>query len=160
MPGRVLLYIHDLRMAPSGLQTVASQCIAVRVRLLNRVVTRIYDEALRPLGLKVSQMNVLVAAGMLGVARPGDVCERLCLEASTLSRNLERLRAQGWIESLPGADAREQPFRLTQSGKRLLERARPKWDAAQARVERLLGRAALERIGEAAQLAARGRLPD
>ncbi len=139
---------------------MASQCIAVRVRLLNRVVTRIYDEALRPLGLKVSQMNVLVAAGMLGVARPGEVCERLCLEASTLSRNLVRLRAQGWIESVPGADAREQPFRLTGSGKRLLERARPLWDAAQAEAGRLLGRAALERIGEAAQLAAKGRMPD
>ena len=54
---------------------VASECIAVRLRMLNRVVTNIYDDALRPLGLKVSQMNILVAAAKMGTARPIEVCE-------------------------------------------------------------------------------------
>jgi hypothetical protein len=40
---------------------IARECIAVRVRLLNRVITSLYDDALRPLGITVSQLNLLVA---------------------------------------------------------------------------------------------------
>src|SRR6266511_3526915 len=48
---------------------IAEECIAVRLRMLNRVITNIYDHALRPLDLKVSQMNILVAAASMGAAR-------------------------------------------------------------------------------------------
>ena len=81
---------------------VASECVAVRLRMLNRVVTNIYDDALRPLGLKVSQLNILVVTAKLGVARPAQMCEILRLDASTLSRNVERMRAHGWLEVVPG----------------------------------------------------------
>ena len=40
-----------------------------------------------------------------------------------LSRNVERMRAHGWLEAVSGEDARTQPFRLTAKGRRLLERA-------------------------------------
>ena len=49
---------------------IAGECIAVRLRMLNRVITNIYDNALRPLDLKVSQMNILVAAAKVGTVRP------------------------------------------------------------------------------------------
>ena len=71
------------------------------MRMLNRVVTNIYDEALRPLGLKVSQMNILAATLKMGVARPAAVCQRLHLDESTLSRNVERMKAKGWLEVVP-----------------------------------------------------------
>src|SRR4051795_7541299 len=102
---------------------IAGECIAVRLRMLNRIITNIYDDALRPLDLKVSQMNILVAAAKMGTARPADVCEHLHLDVSTLSRNVERMRARGWLEVVPGEDGRSQPFRLTPPGCRLLERA-------------------------------------
>ena len=118
---------------------IAGECIAVRLRMLNRVVTNIYDDALRTLGLKVSQMNILVAAAKMGTARPTDVCEHLHLDVSTLSRNVERMKARGWLEVVPDEDGRSQPFRLTSQGRRLLERAIPSWEAAQERVTELLG---------------------
>ena len=95
---------------------VASECVAVRLRLLNRVVTNFYDDALRPLGLKVSQLNILVVAAKIGLARPAQVCEYLQLDVSTLSRNVERMQAHGWLEVVPDEDARSQPFRLTPQG--------------------------------------------
>ncbi len=125
------------------LETITRECIAVRVRLLNRVVTKIYDDALRPWGLKVSQLNILVAAGKLGLARPREVCRRLHLDASTLSRNVDRLRARGWVEAVPGGDARTRPFRLTPAGKRLLQRAAPAWTRAQAEAGALFGEGGL-----------------
>ncbi len=118
---------------------IAASCIAVRLRLLNRVVTNLYDDALRPLGLKVSQMNLLVVAAKLGVARPAQVSELLHLDASTLSRNADRMMAKGWLEVVPEEDARTQPFRLTDRGRRLLERAIPAWEEAQAQAAELVG---------------------
>ena len=123
----------------SSIDTISRTCIAVRLRLLNRVVTNLYDDALRPLGLKVSQLNVLIVAAKLGLARPAQVCDILHLDPSTLSRNVERMRAHGWLEVVPEEDARAQPFRLTAQGKRLIEKAAPAWERAQRRAEDLLG---------------------
>jgi DNA-binding MarR family transcriptional regulator len=119
---------------------IARNCIAVRLRLLNRVITNLYDDALRPLGLKVSQLNILVVTAKLGLAQPATVCDILQLDTSTLSRNVERMRAKSWLEVVPGTDARTQPFRLTAQGMQLLERAVPAWEQAQEQAGELLGK--------------------
>lgn len=136
--------------AKPTIETIAGECIAVRMRMLNRDVTKIYDDALRPLGLKVSQMNILVAAAHMGTARPAEVCERLHLDVSTLSRNVERMKARGWLEVVPDEDGRAQPFRLTAQGNKLLERAIPAWKKAQARAKTLLGEGIVELLGRSA----------
>src|SRR5712672_3869467 len=123
----------------NSIDTIAKTCIAVRLRLLNRVITNFYDDALRPLSLKVSQLNILVVTARLGLARPAQVCEILQLDTSTLSRNVERMRAHGWLEVVPEEDARAQPFRLTPQGKRLIEKAVPAWERAQRQAIELLG---------------------
>ena len=133
----------------STIDHIARDCIAVRMRMLNRMITNLYDEALRPLGVKVSQMNILVAAAKLGLARPGQVCEILQLDASTLSRNVERMRARGWLEIVPGEDARAQPFRLTPAGKKLLERTIPAWEKGQSRAVTFLGADGMALLGKA-----------
>lgn len=128
---------------------IAGECIAVRLRMLNRIITNIYDDALRPLDLKVSQMNILVAAGKMGTARPAEVCEHLHLDVSTLSRNVERMKARGWLEVIPDEDGRSQPFRLTPQGRRLLDKAVPAWSAAQQKVKTLLGDGILDQLNQA-----------
>ena len=128
---------------------IARTCIAVRLRRLNRVVTNLYDDALRPHGLKASQLNILVVAAKLGRARPAQVCEILQLDASTLSRNVERMRSAGWLEVVPADDGRAQPFRLTRAGQQLIDEAFPAWKQAQRRAAKLLGTdavALLERV--------------
>jgi len=131
------------------IDTIAGECIAVRMRMLNRVVTNIYDDALRPLGVRVSQMNILVAAGKMGTARPAEVCERLHLDVSTLSRNVERMKARGWLEVIPDEDGRAQPFRLTNDGRKLLEKAAPAWKKAQKQAKSLLGEGIVDLLGRA-----------
>jgi DNA-binding MarR family transcriptional regulator len=131
------------------IEKVASECVAVRLRMLNRVVTNFYDDALRPLDLKVSQMNILVAAAKMGTARPIEVCDHLHLGVSTLSRNVERMKARGWLEVVPGEDGRSQPFRLTPQGRRLLEKAVPAWSKAQQQVKKMLGDGFVEQLDQA-----------
>ena len=120
-------------------ELMAQECLIVRMRMLNRIVTNIYDDELRPLGLKASQLNVLVAAALRGPVRPAEVCEQLHIDPSTLSRNIERMRAKGWLEVVPEEDARAQPIQPTASGRRLLEQAQPAWEQAQESVRKLLG---------------------
>jgi DNA-binding MarR family transcriptional regulator len=128
---------------------VANECVAVRLRMLNRVITNIYDEALRSLDLKVSQMNILVAAAKMGTARPIEVCEHLHLDVSTLSRNVERMKARGWLEVAPDEDGRSQPFRLTPKGRKLLEKAVPAWSEAQQHVKKVLGDGFVDQLNRA-----------
>ena len=135
---------------------VAGECVAVRLRMLNRVITNIYDDALRSLDLKVSQMNILVAAAKMGTARPVEVCEYLHLDVSTLSRNVERMRARGWLEVVPDDDGRSQPFRLTPRGRKLLEKAVPAWSEAQQRVKKVLGDGFVEQLSQATKRVGKG----
>lgn len=133
------------------IDNIAENCIAVRLRLVNRVITNLYDDALRPLGIKVSQFNILVVAAKLGLARPAQVCEILQLDTSTLSRNVERMRAKGWLEVVSAEDARMQPFRLTVVGRRVLERAAPAWEQAQHKASELLGKDGVALLDKAAK---------
>jgi DNA-binding MarR family transcriptional regulator len=128
---------------------IASECVAVRLRMLNRVVTNLYDDALRPLDLKVSQMNILVAAAKMGTVRPIEVCAHLHLDVSTLSRNVERMKVRGWLEVVPDKDGRSQPFRLTREGRKLLEKAIPAWTAAQQQVKKTFGVELVELLKQA-----------
>ena len=123
----------------TSIEAIATSCIAGRLRLLNRVVTNLYDAALRPFGVQLSQGNVLAVTAKLGVARPAQVCEFLEMDTSTLSRTVDRMVANGWLEIVPDEDGRSQPFRLTAEGRRLMERALPAWERAQAEAKKLLG---------------------
>jgi DNA-binding MarR family transcriptional regulator len=138
-----------MKKPATTVETIATSCIAGRLRLLNRVVTNLYDDALRPFGLKLSQGNVLAVTAKLGVARPAQVCDLLELDTSTLSRNVDRMVGNGWLEILPDDDRRSHPFRLTDEGRRLMERAIPAWERAQAEATKLLGGDGLRLLDEA-----------
>ncbi|MDX2037246.1 MAG: MarR family winged helix-turn-helix transcriptional regulator [Isosphaeraceae bacterium] len=117
---------------------IADACIAVRLRLLNRAISAIYDEALRPLGLRVGQLNLLVATARMQSARAGDLCRVLRMEKSTLSRDMEILRRNGWVE-WGEASGRVRPLRITPAGRELLARVLPAWRVAQDRASHVLG---------------------
>lgn len=116
---------------------MAGGCVAARLRLVNRLVTTLYDDALRPHGLRVSQMNILVAIAAEGPVRGVDVVNRLRLDASTLSRDLERMVDRGWVAASPGA-GRARTLEATPAGRALLAAVAPAWRAAQAEARALL----------------------
>src|SRR5262245_42578983 len=118
---------------------MAGECIAVRVRLINRVITALYDEAYRPFRLRVSQANILAGIAHLGEPRPAEVSRVLRVEKSTLSRDVELLKRNGWVEAAPPTGGRNQTVRLTPAGTKLLARIRPSWEKAQAEAKVLIG---------------------
>src|SRR6516165_10147403 len=130
---------------------VIRSCIATRLRMADRVITKLYDDALRPLGLKVTQMSMLVVAADRGLIRQSEVGTELRLDDSTLSRNLELMRAKGWLEEVSADDARVHSYRLTEAGRSLLDKAIPAWRDAQQEANRLLGSAGVRALREFAR---------
>jgi DNA-binding MarR family transcriptional regulator len=139
---------------------MAGECIAVRVRLINRVITALYDEALRPLGLRVSQGNILVAVARMGKAKPSEICRMLRIEKSTLSRDVELMKRAGWLESEPPEGGRNQVLRITPSGMKLVRNAQPAWKKAQAEATRLLGESGIHSLHQIAGRLGFGRASD
>jgi DNA-binding MarR family transcriptional regulator len=128
-------------MIPEGIsQRIAKECIAMRVRRLNRVVTKIYDDSLRPLGLRTAQQTILVAISLMNTPTPTDIERRLSLDKSTVSRNVERMQRRGWVEFVPREDGRSHYLKLTAKGAKLLRESRVLWHIAQKRVASLLGK--------------------
>ena len=125
---------------------IATDCLAVRVRLLNRTITAIYDDALRPLGLTAGQLNVLVVIAKRGPISPGEIARRLNMEKSTVSRNLARMRDKGWITVAAGESGHKQRLTVNGRGKALLERSLPAWEAAQTQTEAVLGQRGADSI--------------
>lgn len=123
----------------AAVDLMARECVANQVRMLNRVVTGIYEEEFRPLKLTVSQMVILALTAKHGQVRAAQLCRWLQVDASTLSRNIERMRAKGWIQQAAASDQRSRPFSLTASGAKILGNAFRAWERAQAKAVRLLG---------------------
>jgi DNA-binding MarR family transcriptional regulator len=131
--------VGKAKTANISIDLIAKECIAVRLRVLTRAVTRLYNKALRPYGLTVSQMNILVAVSCLEDAKPQEVCQVLHLDKSSLSRDVERMRVQGWLESFPGEDGRTGLLRISPTGTKLLKKTFPAWHRAQSEAKALLG---------------------
>jgi DNA-binding MarR family transcriptional regulator len=130
---------------------IAAECLSVRLRLLNRAITKLYDDALRPVGIKSSQLNILVAAALDELTPPATLCLRLKLDNSTLSRNVDRMAARGWIELVPDSDDRRaHALRVTAKGRTLIERAEPAWSAAQEQALEMIGATNAKAISRAA----------
>jgi DNA-binding MarR family transcriptional regulator len=122
-----------------AVERMARECVGNQLRVLNRVVTGLYEDELRPLKLTASQMVILAFTARGGHVRPVELCRALQLDASTVSRNLERMRARGWLEKVPGKDERSRPFRLTTSGKKMVRNATAAWQRAQTKAVDVMG---------------------
>ena len=118
---------------------MAEECLAVRVRLLSRRLSRIYDGALRPLGLTIAQRTLLSVIEVIESAPAGRVADLLAMEISTLSRNARIMERDGWITIERAEHGNGRILRITSAGLQKLREAKPAWDAAQVQARGLLG---------------------
>lgn len=121
---------------------MAGECLCFRARRLSRVLTRLYDDALRPLGVQATQLMLLNAIAMSdegGVAMHV-LADFLAMDRTTLSRNVRPLERAGWVRvARSPADGRARLLLLTPAGRRLVEAAAPLWRQAHDRVLAVLG---------------------
>jgi DNA-binding MarR family transcriptional regulator len=118
----------------TDLEAIGKTCFALHARMTARLLSRTYEAALRPLGLKLPQFGILGAIGHGTTASETVLAGRLGLERTTLVRNLKVLAENGWIEPVTG-DGRGLRHRLTPAGQAILEAAIPLWQNAQDQLE-------------------------
>jgi len=118
---------------PSG-----TPCLCNALRQASRVVSRLYDEELRGVGLRTTQYSLLRVLARAGQVRQGDLSGLTSLDETTLTRNLRPIVDAGWVAVRIGDDRREKLVTITKAGTAKLAEARPAWDRAQARMQALL----------------------
>ena len=133
----------DRRPAEATIGSIAEatsdSCLATRVRQLSRIVTRVYDDALRPLGITASQYTLLAQLASRDAITAVEIGHDLDIEKSTLSRNLKRLLALGHIIMDPPAGRRGRGLHLTPKGQAVLKDAYPVWLDAQKKTVGAMG---------------------
>ena len=116
-----------------------SPCVCNTLRMAARAVTQLYDDLLRPSGLRVTQFSILAAIARMGDANLRQLEVALAIDQTTLTRSLNLLEREGVIERASHPDGRVKAMRLTSKGRRALVAARPLWAKAQGKVLRELG---------------------
>jgi len=125
-------------------QPFASPCTCSRLRRATRAVTQLYDDALEPVGLRVTQLSLLRTLQRQGTLRIGDLAARNLLDRTALSRNLDPLAEKKLVAIVPGRDARTREVTLTRDGTSAIAAAAPHWERAQREVARHVGRDRLD----------------
>ena len=125
---------------------VTQGCLLTRTRRISRVVTGIYDEAMRPFGVNSPQFSLLILIAKLDGASRAEIGRANHQERSTLTRNLALLLDEGWIEEVVPEGGRSRPIVITSAGRALLASAGDAWRSAQAEAKQLLGEAGVAAI--------------
>ncbi|GAB1258448.1 hypothetical protein NBRC116494_29500 [Aurantivibrio plasticivorans] len=123
-------------MDTSALKNVYENCACYRARAAARRLTRDYDDALKPLGLKITQFTVLAVIAGFESTSITSMANELAMERTSLVRTLELMERNGWITMGPEGFRRERKMSLTQQGEELLEQALPLWQGAQNQFEK------------------------
>jgi DNA-binding MarR family transcriptional regulator len=114
------------------LSGIISECACLKVRTAARAVTRLYDDALRPVGLRATQLAVLVAVAFSEAVSIASLSRMLGMDRSTLTRNLRPLEDNGLVVLGPEGQYRSRTLSITTKGEQLMRKALPLWEKAQA----------------------------
>jgi DNA-binding MarR family transcriptional regulator len=113
-------------------------CMCASLRRASRALTQLYEEALRPTGLRVTQFTVLQTLSLAGEVTQRELGQILAMDSTTLTRTLTIMGRHGWIAKRRGEDRREWRMRLSKAGETQFKKALPHWEKAQKQLRRQL----------------------
>ena len=114
-------------------------CLCATFRRTARALSQLYDEALRPLGLKTTQFTILQALSLAGEVLQGRLGEILALDPTTLTRTLAIMKRRKWVATRQGRDGRERLISLSKAGREQFDLASLAWQGVQDRLRSQLG---------------------
>ena len=145
--------VHAPENAPlhgQAAREILRGCVCSRTRMLDRVLSRLFDDSLAPLGVRANQLTVLALLGAMEGLRAADVARYLEMDKSTVSRGLALLRARGWIEESAGPTRASRSLHVTAEGRTLLHDTLPLWRSAVQGARETLGEESVEALRGAA----------
>jgi DNA-binding MarR family transcriptional regulator len=114
-------------------------CMCGSFRRTSRALTQLYEQALRPFGLRATQLTILQVLSLTGEVSQGQLGEMLAMDSTSLTRTLAIMGREGWVTARRGKDRRERWVRLSSAGEMQLRRALPVWEKVQSRLRHRLG---------------------
>lgn len=120
-----------------------SECYCTNLRRSANAVTYFYDNALKNIGITVSQYYLLVNLSRLERANITHWAEHVGLDRSTMVRNIKLLESKKFIEQTEGNG---KTFTLSETGKKTLDSAVAVWKDTQKKIEYFLGKEDSEAI--------------
>ena len=121
-------------------------CTCGNFRRTSRALPQLYENALRPLGLRATQFTILQALSLAGEVTQSQLGEMLAMDSTTFTRTLQIMDREGWIAERRGQDRRERRLRLARAGQTQFKRALPVWERVQSRLRRQLGEQAWKNL--------------
>jgi DNA-binding MarR family transcriptional regulator len=131
--------MHDMEVCMIAERDVVENCACHKVRMAARAVTRAYDEAMRPVGLRATQLAILVAAAVDDALSITALAKFMGMDRSTLTRNLAPLAREGLLLLGNEGWRRSRTVQITKQGRSRLREALPLWEKAQETLRRRLG---------------------
>lgn len=152
----ILLFMSASRPLRPAEARELQRCACLNLRQAARAVTQLYDDMLRPTGLRATQFSLLTVIRLTGGASIGTLADTAVMDRTTLTRNLKLLEEKKLVRSEGSDDARVRLVTLTPAGEAKLAAAQPYWEEAQRRMTKSVGRSELDRLleGLAAAIAA------
>ena|ERR1700722_10410953 len=141
MPGRMMDLTCIYMYHPAAMKLQSLPCYCATLRQAARAATSFYEEALADSGVRGTQFTILQVLKMAPDLQTTEVGKLLGIDQTTATRTLALMRKGKLVGDSKGTDRRERRWRLTPHGEATFRRVLPKWEAAQAMVERRLGRA-------------------
>jgi len=132
-----------------------TECAYNNLKVMTRVVSSIYDEELRPVGLRASQLALLWAIRAMEPVEFGRLGATTFTDQTTLSRTVALLKRAGLVSVRVGDDRRVRVISLTAKGLARFAVAMPLWERAQARADELLSLDDLRNVARKVRRAAR-----
>jgi len=135
-------------------------CLCANVRRAALALTSLYDEALAPHGLKVTQFSLLRAVERHGEPNLSELAGATGLDRSTLGRNLRVLESLGLVALSAGEDQRDRVVALTPGGRARVRAAAAAWGKIQESLSSSLGPDAERLVALARRVTALARPPE
>ena len=115
-------------------------CACLHVRRADRQLSHMYDQYLRPIGIRSTQYGMLRCVDGLPDPFISDIGRFLSMDQTTVTRNVEKLEKAGLVTTRPHPDdPRKKKVELSAEGKAKLEQAHPLWEEAQKRIVARMG---------------------
>lgn len=112
-----------------------------------RKITQFYENNLREASIKPTQFSILATLANTGPIQLTQLADRLVLERTSLTRNLNVLERNTWIDIQPGEeDLRQRVVSLTRNGYKQLDCAIPYWQKAQKAIAKDMGQETITRL--------------
>lgn len=121
-------------------EEAAKACVCHNLRKTSRAITQFYDKLLAPSGITITQFALLRIISRLNSSTITEISRDMYMDRTTLTRSLELLEKQDFIQIESSSDRRKRIVTITSGGKAQMSKTLPLWEKAQDIIMKKFGK--------------------